>query len=322
MKVSGRIIVCCPGGAVSGGPELLHQLVHELRRLRHDAFICYLPSTGRHEVPDRYRKYDVPTIAFDDEIGDLIILPEDSTGYVRRISRAEVAIWWLSVDNYFRRAGESGLKDGIARWRSLLRRRAPLWRLKRYTHFAQSAYARDFLARWGIASSMLTDYLADDHLVKADPGTTRADIIVYNPRKGVARTARLVAANPDLRFIPIQGMSGAEVSRLLHQAKIYVDLGNHPGKDRIPREAAMANCCIITGVQGSAENSEDVPIPRQYKLNDNAPTYPADFRRLAEKIFADFAAHSRDFDEYRNRILQEPAVFRRQVREIFGERLR
>ena len=29
--------------------------------------------------------------------------------------------------------------------------------------------------------------------------------------------------------------------------KLYIDFGGFPGKDRLPREAVMHDCCIITG---------------------------------------------------------------------------
>jgi len=43
--------------------------------------------------------------------------------------------------------------------------------------------------------------------------------------------------------------------------KLYVDFGKHPGKDRMPREAAVHGCCIITGRRGAAGNPFDIPIP-------------------------------------------------------------
>ena len=72
-------------------------------------------------------------------------------------------------------------------------------------------------------------------------------------------------------FIPIQGMSSIEVANLLESAKIYIDFGNHPGKDRLPREAVLSGCCIITNSKGSAKNSVDICISKKYKR------YPAYF---------------------------------------------
>lgn len=51
----------------------------------------------------------------------------------------------------------------------------------------------------------------------------------------------------ELNFKPIINMTRDEVIRELQRAKVYIDFGNHPGKDRIPREAAILGCCAIVG---------------------------------------------------------------------------
>lgn len=319
LLFTGRILVCCPGGIVTGGPELLHQLVHELRNLGHDAYVCYYPFDSAHECPEEYVDYSAPQAKFRDQSGDLLVLPEVRTILARRIRNAKVAIWWLSVDNYFGHRGDSWLSDACRSITSLVRNRLPLGRLANRTHLVQSAYARDFLARASITSFMLTDYLSSEHFETARMISKKKDIIAYNPRKGLRRTHRAIESNTDLSFVPIQGMTKTQVSDLLSRAKIYIDFGNHPGKDRLPREAAMAGCCVITGIQGAAGNTEDIPIPRRYKLNDNNHDYVSEFRSLAHNILENFDEHSKHFDEYRASIRSEPMIFKRQVIDIFGQ---
>ena len=72
----------------------------------------------------------------------------------------------------------------------------------------------------------------------------------------------------DIKWIPIIRLRADQVALLMCIAKVYIDFGPHPGKDRIPREAAVCGCCIITNREGSAEYSEDVGIPEEYKLFD------------------------------------------------------
>ena len=75
--------------------------------------------------------------------------------------------------------------------------------------------------------------------------------ILYNPAKGLSDLMlfkqKLQQITTDYTFIPIQNMSHTQIRNIMLQSKIYIDFGNHPGKDRIPREAAMCGCCIITG---------------------------------------------------------------------------
>lgn len=303
---------------MTGGPELLHQLVHELRDLGHDAHICYYPFDSVHEYPAAYSDYNAPQAKFRDQPGDLVILPEVRTILARRIRHADIAIWWLSVDNYLGRRGESRLGDIRRRITSLVRSRIPLACLTNRFHLVQSTYAREFLASASIKSIMLTDYLSREHLETTRMEHNKKNIIVYNPKKGVTKTRKIIDSNPNLFFVPIQGMSKNQVSDLLSKSKIYIDFGNHPGKDRLPREAAMAGCCVITGIQGAAGNAEDVPIPRIYKLNDNHLDYVSKFESLAYDILENFDEHSKHFEEYRTSIRSEPMIFKQQVIKIFG----
>ena len=52
-------------------------------------------------------------------------------------------------------------------------------------------------------------------------------------------------------------MTSKEVQELLSKCKVYIDFGHFPGKDRVPREAAMCNCCIITGKYGASNFTEE-----------------------------------------------------------------
>ena len=97
--------------------------------------------------------------------------------------------------------------------------------------------------------------------------TPREDRILY-PARGKWFTQWLRRWAPDLAWQEITGFTPAEVKALFQTSKLYVDFGSHPGKDRMPREAATHGCCIITGRRGSAGNAFDVPIPARYKFRD------------------------------------------------------
>ena len=319
MIKADKIIVCC-SKTITGGPELLHQLVHVLRGLGREAFISYYPFDVPHECPEVYRKYNAPQTAFSDSPGTFIIVPETATRLLDQIKHADAGIWWLSVDNYFIANRQSWLMDFYLRYKSLVRgHRLSLNNLRRFKHFTQSMYAEDFLSKAGISSVRLSDYLSAEHLIPHDHGAPRENIVVYNPKKGQKQTLKLQRDNPDIKFVPISNMTPDQVAGLLSTAKIYCDFGHHPGKDRPPREAAMAGCCVITGQQGAARYFDDLSIPDNYKLDDGSSGFIRDFRPLAESIFANFSRHSYQFNLYRARIAQEPSLFMMQVKSIFGE---
>ena len=47
----------------------------------------------------------------------------------------------------------------------------------------------------------------------------------------------------------------------------YIDFGPHPGMDRLPREATLAGCVVITNREGAANFDEDVPLPSEFKFS-------------------------------------------------------
>lgn len=322
MITEKKILVCCPQ-IVSGGPELLHQLVDELRSRGRDARIVYYPFDQNLQCPDAYRKYDALSSELIDDPDTFILVPEASTWILRQIRKARCGIWWLSVDNYLGARHKSRLSDLWRRYKSALKGlRIPLFLLHRYTHLAQSHYAVRFLKGHGIDSSLLTDYLGTEHLSNPYRGGTsrKEDLVVYNPMKGIRQTQELIVRHPEIRFEPIANMTAGEVSELLHRAKIYIDFGHHPGKDRPPREAAIAGCCVITGRRGAAASADDVPVPERYKLDDvsRRSNHVHEFGALARDIFENYERRAEDFSEYRTRILEERAVFSSQVAAIFG----
>jgi hypothetical protein len=319
LVTQSEIIVCCPH-VVSGGPEGLHQLVDQLIANGRKAHITYYPFDVPFSAPEAYRKYVCPQGPFKDEKGKFIVIPESATWIAKKIKNAKVGVWWQSVDNYFLAEKKSYIKDFYYRYKSLIRRRMPLSSMKEFSHFAQSKYAVEFLHAAGIAAHVLADYLSQSHLEKiySFEGAAREDLIVYNPLKGRRRVAELQRIYPSFVFMPIENMGPSDVANLFRRAKIYIDFGHHPGKDRLPREAAIAGCCIVTGRQGSARYYEDLPILDKYKLDDGGDGFLQLFGPLVQSIFDSFDMHSIDFDSYRNKIQGEPSVFKDQVGRIFG----
>lgn len=314
-----KIFVAAPANTVTGGPELLHQFVHELRSLGHQAFICYTPFDRAASCPEPYRIYDAPQAPFEDAPGNLLVVPEVSPALALSVRQAQAAMWWLAVDGFLVRSGESAIKDGwrLFRYRVTGRRPWTMGPLRKLHHFSQSHYATTFLQGHGIEALALSDYLNTAHAAEGAPAPREAQI-AFNPRKGRHVTAALMAACPDLRFVPIQNLSPSGVVDLLHRSALYVDFGHHPGKDRLPREAALAGCCVITGRSGSAANPVDVPIPDRYKLDAHDPRLTERFASLAREILAHPERFQPDFDPYRRMIRAERETFSRQVEAIFG----
>jgi hypothetical protein len=330
-----KIFVICPGGLVTGGAELLHQLVHQLRQGGKSAYISYLPADTAFALPDAYRHYDAPQAGVDDAAGNLVVFPEICTRHSKRIRRADCAIWWLSVDNYFRFPQNHRFSNPFthivgnrfydpARHAVAMLRNRSFQSMKTLRHFAQSRYAQDFLRKRGIEAAMLTDYLGAEHTAERgeheNEPDNKQDIIVFNPKKGAEVTAGLMRALPGYRFVPIQNLSAQGVADLLRSTKVYIDFGHHPGKDRPPREAAMAGCCVIVGGAGASAAGLDYLVPPACRLDPAAPDFVDAFRALVDGIYADYPAMAREFEPWRAAIRRGRADFEAQVAAIFGSR--
>ena len=109
-------------------------------------------------------------------------------------------------------------------------------------------------------------------------------------------------------------MTAKEVSELMNKSKVYIDFGNHPGKDRIPREAAICGCCVITGLRGSANNDIDIPIPSSYKFSEKDPV---EIINMIKSILDDYSSKRSDYEKYIEKILDEESVFEKEVTDIF-----
>jgi hypothetical protein len=162
----------------------------------------------------------------------------------------------------------------------------------------------------------LSGYLNEDFLKTQTDLSKKENIVAYNPKKGFSFTQKIISSAKDIKFVPLINMSREEVIKTLQRAKVYIDFGNHPGKDRLPREAAILGCCVITGKRGSAAFFEDVPIPDEYKFEDKEENIPKIIKKIKD-CFENFEKRYKDFEYYRQVIKNEPQKFIEDLKKIF-----
>ena len=85
----------------------------------------------------------------------------------------------------------------------------------------------------------------------------------------------------------------------------YIDFGPHPGMDRLPREAALAGCIVLTIGEGAANFDKDVPLPPQFKFK----SFDVDkiFTLLKDCCGGSFDKYSMRMEPYRKWILSQEA---------------
>ncbi len=276
----------------------------------------YLPDRASNACPPRYLHYGVPVIhRLPDEPETVVVIPEIMTDRIWRLHQAQRLIWWLSVD-FYRHRPKKWTKRAKLFLRELLPSRRPytFQALPRLQHAYHGEYVRRFLVKQGIQQPLpLCEYLSPAfRLAESEVSTApRANVCLYNPRKGFAVTQRIIAAceGAGIEFVPLSGYGEAELRALFSRSKLYIDFGEHPGRDRMPREAASCGCIVFTGQRGSAGNPVDVPLADFYKLDDQQPDTLQLLRERMLSVCQAYDAHRNAQADYRAWIRSLPQAF-------------
>ena len=278
-----KLVVVCPANAVTGGPEAMHQLVHTANHVeRGSAAILYWPFLPQ-TTPQPYQHYVCPKILRDQVPEDALVVFPEIWPDVAHTFKNRCALWWLSVDN-FGSHGQRNL-DKIS------------------LHLCQSEYAWQHVERFG-KRMMLTDWVSVEPVLRE-----RQPQVVVNPAKD-AGLLRPFVESGRFQVAQLGGMNSGQVSEVLHASKVYVDFGKHPGRDRLPREAALAGCLVLSSNLGAARYWEDMPLPDWYKFD----TLDEVLGKVAELMVRELPSASQLV--YQTWVAKNRSVFKREVKEL------
>jgi len=336
-----KIYVFCEACYATGGTEAIHQLVDQLRNLNHNAYVFYNTKT-ENPKPKVYDCYNTRHVfEIEDDSKNILIVPEGSIGEINKYKNIQKAIWWLSVNNVQKNIGVIGNKvnkrfSGIKKIPGLYKIYAWFYQFgnilfdfsdsknKNVIHLAQSRYAENYLNKKTLSDLnesryiySLTDYLSEHHF--KNKILKKENIVLYNPRKGYELTKKIIkyGEKEGIKFVALTGMTPQQVSVLMSKSKVYIDFGDHPGKDRMPREAAIKGCCVIVGLRGAADFYQDINILSKYKFSINL-----DKKAIIERIkdcFENYEKNIKDFEMYKRVINTNKTQFYLEVLQIFGE---
>ncbi|MDZ4949061.1 hypothetical protein GNF28_13145 [Clostridium perfringens] len=333
INKSGKIIIVCMPDFATGGTELLHQLAYKLKKRNFNVYMYYVFSNNNpNPVADRFKKYDINFLYDIEDIKEnIVIIPEIYTTLYNNINNARKVVWWLSVDNYYKSLSGKNRKYFKNKVKLILNKitHKNKYKVEKYLgmnfnlenanciNLVQSQYAYEFLKNLRKEKIYyLSDYLNDEFLKSINCNSEKKDIVLYNPAKGFEFTKKLIEKSKGIEFLPICNMSPKEVRELLQKSKVYIDFGNHPGKDRFPREAAICGCCIITGKDGSAKYYKDIPILDEYKYEANNDNIPLILNKI-HQCLTEYDKKISDFKYYRDHILIQEKIFDDEIDFIF-----
>jgi hypothetical protein len=319
-----KIVILIPLGSQTGGPEAQHQLSHELIEQGHDAYVWYvvpsdidgiknlytngqLTSQTTLDIGERifdieeYKKYKVnrlTNINLSEEI--CFIIPEVYIEFVKYFHSAKHVVWWLSVDNAF-----GYLANGQVNLNHL--------RKSNCYHGYQSQYANNFLSAINLQQKFpLSDYTPFSNTDNFINDNVRNAISINAGNKvifdveGISKKLKELC-NCEIRLL--KNMTREQIYQSLESSRIYIDLAHFPGKDRMPREALLRNCCVLVANAG-AGYGPDFGLPDEFHIDVNEiKTLP----ELAAKIFKSYDFYSKLCLEAANLVKRERLVFSREV---------
>lgn len=312
------VIFICPTVYASGGPEAIHQLAGKLLKMGIDTGVYYF-NPNNIELDARLKAYNIPCL---DKVVDseenIIIFPEGIIDHMVNVKKAVKVLWWLSVDN-------ASLDEKCCNY---------LIDDKSVIHFSQSYYSTKFITEKLMIDPnrvfYVSDYLNPVYLNVPDDWAfseiedysqiNRDRVVLFNPKKGFGNTANLIMhSTGDIKWQALNGMTPKQMRSAMQNAMIYVDFGNHPGMDRIPREAAVSGCCVFTNRNGSAGNDVDVPLDDKYKRDLD--------KEAAQDILKDIYAvmdryaevYRKDFGRYTDIIREQYKLFEISIYNAFSK---
>ncbi len=334
--------VLCPYGLVTGGPDALHQLVYYLNKINKNAKLVYLNALRNdYEIPKQYQRYIDSYILFnqlEDSEDNVIIIPEFLSHLAKKYKKSKVYIWWLSVDynldktslpyklllivTYLLRAFKYR-KIGFRRFNMMFKN---VFYKKKYdfkhemknvSHLCASYYAYDFVKKNGSNNAKLCiEPISLRFLENNSIDSNKQDIVLYNPKKCGEFVKKLIEkSNNSIVYVPLEGYSQDELIDLYKKSKVYIDFGPFPGAERMPKEAVLNGCVIITGKFGASNFYGDVPIKDEYKFDANDENIVSIIGKIKYSLL-NYQVIKNDFDEYRNRVLSLENNFIEALKEV------
>ncbi len=351
MRTSnGTIYILSPANIQSGGVDALHQLTYYLNCLNKKAILVYKAQGNERKhigVLDRYKPY-INHFIFEDDIVDspenIVVVTESYTKDRFRYKKARVFIWWLGINKsltwtlwkkvFF--LGTLPLRI-LNNWSYYKKRTFAIVKfvlnkecysfkneLPNVLHMCASYYAFDYVSKRScnevylciepISKLFLDVFSREKKIISKE---SRKNVILYNSARNYnSIIKKLAALDADLIFEPLQGLNQQQLIEKYRTSKLYIDFGAFPGAERIPKEAVLFGCAIITGKRGASGFYGDVPIPDEYKFG-NPKEQIGEIVVKIRHILDNYENIYPDFDEYRQTVLNLEENFKKSLCAIF-----
>lgn len=303
-----EILHVCPAGLATGGTEGIHHLVSELNTCGADAKILYVGESLEDPQPEAYKKkYHCPYITeFPKDYTGVIIFPEIMGNQVieSKYDNCLTAINWQGIDVY--------------NWHTPSSQRGLFLKRKNTIHITMSEYGMDRLSKLGVRPIKVSDCINDAYMQEFNDTFVRSREVLYNPTPAKLTTFQQYVmdkctAKFGIKFRPLQGYTQDQLIDIFRHSKLYIDFGVYSGRERLPREAVMCGCCILTSRNGTAGYYADNSIPDRYKLTNEDKAIG-----MIKYVLDNYEQCKSDFYEYQRLLREDMKNYHNEVMEVYN----
>lgn len=293
-----KVLMVCPAHVVTGGTESIHQFANELNTFKDmDVKIWYWGADLSNPRPVEYEKYNVDYIVrFPDDYKDVIIFPEIWANNVTNVKYKDCikCIHWLGVNGYY--------------WHTPIEVQGLYLKQTDVIHLSQSEYATNHLLEHGVDKKKIL-HISDvpNSLFFEDyEEQPRNNVVLFNPAKmtDFQRVLMSRAREEGLVFKPLENLTRDGVAQTMRRAKLYIEFGIWPGRERVPREAALSGCCVIASKLGCAKYYADVSLDEKWKFDIDASNIPSIIKTM-KYILNNYDICKGEFDSYKQSVIQD-----------------
>lgn len=323
-----KILILIPTWT-TGGAEALCQLADELKQQNFQVnFLVvfdnltniekkyyngnwYICAQHNNLIPTIYQnKYITEYLNYDFILNNssLVIFPEIWVDLIPFFYPAKAALYWLSIHNFYACHLNTISKLLVAHNRP---------DFLNCIHLSDSPWIKKELQKINVNSTLIEAPISKYYTENISDSFEKKDTIVFNPKKGSELAHLYKNLNPNNNYFALENLTEQQVIEALDSAKIYIDFGHFPGKDRIPREALARGCIVFLHNQNCASDYDSFPIDDYFRFNQ-VDIQNGILQNKVEKALKEFEHTSKKQANARAQLYYEHAKFNLQIHNLFG----
>ncbi len=336
------IVICCPGNALTGGVNSLHNLCKALMASGFNAYMYYVNADETKLKNYQITSYKINRIYhLNDSSDTLVVVPETMVTLALQLKKAKKVVYWLALNYFFKKPtwrfpfslklfrkliscrSYDGYSSGILettkrRLNEFSKSHLDMWNGD-VIHLSNSNFVANYCRKKGSPHTYVLHNPIREEFYNHQPNfNNREKLILFGPKTPKFIIWRMRKYLPEFSIVRIRKTPFEQVVELMSKAVVFAEFGNSPGRDRMPREAVMMGCNIFMNTRGAAAFEDDFNIPRKYTIPDS----PGNIKYILQQLTncaLNYHDHIGDFDNFRNQLREEKRDFISNAKETFNK---